>query len=127
MFDLGWSEFLIVAVVTIVVVGPRELPRVLKTVSSAVRTARRYASDFQRSVMDVADLNDLNDMRKTLTAEQEEINKNMRDAAIDMDAMRQEWEMDWDAELGIDKTDQKPTAKKAVAKKSPTNTQQKDS
>ena len=34
MFDLGWSEFLIVSAVTIVVVGPKEIPRVLRTVSS---------------------------------------------------------------------------------------------
>ena len=105
MFDLGWSEFLIVSAVTIVVVGPKEIPRVLRTVSSGVRKARSYAFDFQRSVMEVADLEDLKDIKDTLTKENESFHKGVQSAAADMEEIRKQWETDWDAELAKDSTE----------------------
>ena len=50
MFDIGWQELFLVAVVTILVVGPKELPRILRTVFSAVRKMRGFADDFHRGI-----------------------------------------------------------------------------
>ncbi len=119
MFDLGWSEFLIISVVTIVVVGPKEIPRVIRTVSGGVRKARAYAADFQKSVMEVADMDDLDDMRKTLTAEKESLNQNMSDAKADMDAIRKQWEMDWEAEPDSPLADSVVNAKPAKSTAKP--------
>ncbi|WP_181704067.1 Sec-independent protein translocase protein TatB [Chthonobacter albigriseus] len=47
MFEIGWSEILVVAVVAIVVVGPKDLPRLLRTVGTMIGKARRMAGDFQ--------------------------------------------------------------------------------
>lgn len=47
MFDIAWSEFLVVAVVALVVVGPKDLPALLRTVGKTVATLRRMAGDFQ--------------------------------------------------------------------------------
>jgi sec-independent protein translocase protein TatB len=47
MFDIGWSELLVVAVVAIVVVGPRELPEMLRNLGRGMRAVRRMAGDFQ--------------------------------------------------------------------------------
>ncbi|MFA5122397.1 Sec-independent protein translocase protein TatB [Zavarzinia sp.] len=47
MFDLAWSEILLVGVVALVVVGPKDLPDLLRTVGRFVRKARMMASNFQ--------------------------------------------------------------------------------
>nr|WP_321459094.1 Sec-independent protein translocase protein TatB [uncultured Cohaesibacter sp.] len=47
MFDVGWSEILVVVIITILVVGPKELPGLLRTVGKTVGNVRRMASDFQ--------------------------------------------------------------------------------
>ncbi len=47
MFDLAWSEILLVGVVALLVVGPKELPDLLRTVGRWMRKARSMASNFQ--------------------------------------------------------------------------------
>lgn len=72
MFDLGWSELLVVAMVAIIVVGPKDLPKLMRTVGQWVRRARSLASEFQRGMMDLADADDdLKDL-KNLKKEVEE-------------------------------------------------------
>ena len=66
MFDIGWQELFLVAVITILVVGPKELPRVLKTVVAGVRKVRGLANDFQRGIDELARETELNDIRKDL-------------------------------------------------------------
>lgn len=48
MFDLSWTELLIVAVVAIIVVGPKDLPSALRGVGRWTGKARRMARDFRR-------------------------------------------------------------------------------
>jgi sec-independent protein translocase protein TatB len=48
MFDLSWTELLVVAVVAIIVVGPKYLPRALRAVGRWTGKARRMARDFRR-------------------------------------------------------------------------------
>lgn len=66
MFDIGWQELFLIALVTILVVGPRELPRVLRTVVAAVRKVRGLANDFQRGIDELAREADLDDIRRDL-------------------------------------------------------------
>jgi sec-independent protein translocase protein TatB len=66
MFDIGWQELFLVAVITILVVGPKELPRVLNTVVGSVRKVRRLANDFQRGIDELARETELDDIRKDL-------------------------------------------------------------
>lgn len=47
MFDIGWSELLVIAVVALIAIGPKELPGVLRMVGQWVGKARRMAADFQ--------------------------------------------------------------------------------
>ena len=47
MFDIGWSEIIVVVIITILVVGPKELPGLLRTVGKTVGNVRRMAGDFQ--------------------------------------------------------------------------------
>jgi sec-independent protein translocase protein TatB len=48
MFDVGWSEILVIAAVAIVVAGPKDLPRMLRTFGKTMGQVRRTANDFKR-------------------------------------------------------------------------------
>ena len=54
MFDIGWSELLIVLVVALVVVGPKDLPRLMRMVGRWVGKARRMADQFKSSFDEMA-------------------------------------------------------------------------
>ena len=47
MFDIGWSEFVVIAVVALIAIGPKELPGVLRTIGQWMGKARRMAAEFQ--------------------------------------------------------------------------------
>jgi sec-independent protein translocase protein TatB len=47
MFDIGWSEFLLIGIVALIVIGPKELPGVLRTIGQGIGKVRRMASEFQ--------------------------------------------------------------------------------
>lgn len=53
MFDIGWTELIVVAVVAILVVGPKELPSMLMTFGRTVGRMRRMANEFQSQFNDV--------------------------------------------------------------------------
>ena len=59
MFDFGWQEFLVIAFVLVLVVGPKDLPKVLKTVTKYIRNMRQMASEFHRGIENMADEADL--------------------------------------------------------------------
>ena len=50
MFDIGWQELFIVGVLALLVVGPRDLPRTLRTVMGYVRKAKGMAREFRRDI-----------------------------------------------------------------------------
>ena len=64
MFDFGWQEFLVIAFVLVLVVGPKDLPKVLKTVTKYVRNMRQMASEFHRGIEKMADEADLKDVKQ---------------------------------------------------------------
>ncbi|MEL6476810.1 MAG: Sec-independent protein translocase protein TatB [Pseudomonadota bacterium] len=67
MFDLGWTELLLIGAVALIVVGPKDLPRMLRTVGQYAGKARGMAREFQRSMDDAAreaDMEELKDIRK---------------------------------------------------------------
>ena len=72
MFDIGWSEVLVIAVVAVVVVGPKELPRMLRSFGKTMGMVRRTANDFKRqfneALREAEREADLEDTRKQLQA-----------------------------------------------------------
>lgn len=67
MFDIAWSEFLIVAVVALVVVGPRDLPALLRQVGRMVATVRKMAGEFQTQFNDALKEAELDDLRREVS------------------------------------------------------------
>ena len=53
MFDFGWQEFVMVALVLVLVVGPKDLPKVLRGFTKFTRQARQMAREFTQSLEDV--------------------------------------------------------------------------
>ena len=59
MPTIGWFEILIVVVIAIVVLGPKDFPVMLKKVGSWIGTAKRYVNNFQNEVSNI-DIEDKN-------------------------------------------------------------------
>jgi sec-independent protein translocase protein TatB len=75
MFDLSWGEMGIIAVVALVVLGPKELPNALRTISGLMKNARKLAGEFQSGVNEIIREADLEEARKKLQ-EVQSLNKN---------------------------------------------------
>jgi sec-independent protein translocase protein TatB len=66
VFDIGWQELFIIGLVAVIVIGPKELPRVLRTVTLGIRKLRGMARDFQDGIDELAREADLEDLRKEI-------------------------------------------------------------
>lgn len=63
MFDIGWSELLVLGAIALIVVGPKDLPMMLRRLGQFVGQAKRMAREFQRTMEDAADQADLKELR----------------------------------------------------------------
>lgn len=66
MFDIGWTEMLVIAVVMIVVVGPKDLPKMLRTFGRTTAKLRSMAGDFQKQFNDALKEAELDDVKKSV-------------------------------------------------------------
>ena len=66
MFDIGWPELFIIAVVVLLVVGPKDLPKVLRTVGHLAGKAKRITQEFRTHVDDMVRESELDDVRKQM-------------------------------------------------------------
>jgi sec-independent protein translocase protein TatB len=82
MFDLSWGEMGIIALVALVVLGPKELPNALRTMSGLMKNARKLAGEFQSGVNEIIREADLEEARKKLS-EVQSLNKNQIQKAIE--------------------------------------------
>src|SRR3979411_2838319 len=65
MFDIGWSEFLVIAVVALIAIGPKELPGVLRTVGQWMGKARKMAAEFQGQFQEAMREAEMADLKKS--------------------------------------------------------------
>ncbi|MBL4732987.1 MAG: twin-arginine translocase subunit TatB [Rhizobiaceae bacterium] len=138
MFDIGWTEMLVVACVAIIVVGPKDLPKMLRSVGKTIRKVRGMASDFQRQFNDALKETELDDLKKDFTDSQtfapiadakkamEDFKKNVDDSVFDVEKDLSDdtviAKADVSAKSGAKKPVRKPAAKstakaKTVARK----------
>ncbi|PDT35044.1 twin-arginine translocase subunit TatB [Rhizobium sp. M10] len=67
MFDIGWTELLVIAVVLIVVVGPKDLPPMLRAFGKMTQRARKVAGEFRAQFDEALREAELDDVRQTIT------------------------------------------------------------
>lgn len=104
MFDIAWTELLLVAVVAILVVGPKELPGMLRTIGRTIGSVRRMAGEFQSTLNDAVkeaekqsgidemrkqadaaqNFNPLGDLKKSLEDEKQKLQDSMTQAESDV-------------------------------------------
>ncbi|MEQ9144902.1 MAG: Sec-independent protein translocase protein TatB [Parvibaculaceae bacterium] len=66
MFDIGWTELLLLGVLAILVVGPKDLPRMMRTIGQYTAKIRSAAREFQRSFDEMARESELEELRKQI-------------------------------------------------------------
>ena len=66
MFDFAWSEILVIGAVVLVVIGPKDLPKAMRTAGYFMRRARGLAREFQNSVDEMIREAELDDIRRTM-------------------------------------------------------------
>jgi len=66
MFDIGWQEIFIIGLLAMIVVGPRDLPRAIKTISMWIKKARGLAREFQSGIDEVTREIELDDLKKSV-------------------------------------------------------------
>lgn len=102
MFDIGWTELFLIAVVAIVVIGPQDLPRAMRIVGQWTGKLKRMARDFQgqfnealreaeldtvkKDVESIGKIDPLADVRKEMTETGAEIRKGLDKPANDKPA-----------------------------------------
>ena len=66
MFDIGWSEMMVILVVALIVIGPKDLPRVARSVGRWVAKGRAMAREFQDAIEDLAREAELDKVKKEI-------------------------------------------------------------
>ncbi len=109
MFDLGWQELLIIAIVTLLVVGPKDLPKLFNKAGRLVGNVKQVSREFFDKVNEAAEVEEINNLKTSINE------------ITDFDSYQ---DNDLTAELGSKTTAKKktPTAgKKVIKKKSKTS------
>ncbi len=122
MFDIGWTEILIIAVVAIIVVGPKDLPRMLRSLGRYAGQLRRTAGEFRSQFDDAIRESELDELRSTLqdTSDLNPINQ-IRDSVNESMAPLKETAEDIKSSIEVPDMDARPAggdgSEKPVQKK----------
>ena len=118
MFDLGWTELLVIGIVALIVVGPKDLPVLFRNVGRFVGKARGMAREFSTAMNEAADEAGVNEIKKGLKAAtnpvgsaMDGINEAARDVAKSIDPTK----FDPDSETGKLAAERAEQAKKIQA------------
>ncbi len=79
MLDFGWQELMLICVVVVIVVGPKELPKAVRGITGFLRKIRMMTNEFQNSLTDIADASDMLEIKKDI----DEVKKQITTATAD--------------------------------------------
>lgn len=105
MFDLGWAELMVIGLVALIVVGPKELPRVMRSVMDVMSHVRGLAREFQSGMAEMAREADLEDAHKQLSSLNTMTPAEALKQAVDEDGSIQESMKDLSDEVSAQKQD----------------------
>ena len=75
MFSLGWMEISIILIITIVVVGPKEIPTVIRFIKGMTSSIRKMSKEFTSTVDELTNLDEVKDIKKEILDTKESIVK----------------------------------------------------
>ena len=81
MFDIGWQEIFILAVIALIVIGPKDLPGAVRTITRGIRKARSLARDLRDGMDDVVREAEMEDFANTISGEDMDLTQKFKDAA----------------------------------------------
>jgi sec-independent protein translocase protein TatB len=93
VFDIAWSELALIAAVALIVIGPRDLPRVMRTVGQWTRQARQMAAEFQRNLDDMMHESEMQDLRREVESIAPVGLQSKLEEMVDVKAIRESLEM----------------------------------
>ena len=118
MLDIGWTEILVISVIALFIVGPKDIPKVLRTIGIWIGKFKSISRDFQNTVHDAVKEAELDEVKKQIESAKTGFTKEMSDT-IDSEGELNEMLRGVDV---IDKDDtNKKTAKGASAWPIPLN------
>ncbi|QCE33609.1 hypothetical protein FAI41_08465 [Acetobacteraceae bacterium] len=80
MFGLSWSELVIIAIVTLVLVGPQDIPKVIKAISQAFNMAQKMGAEFRAHFNELAREVDIQELSKHLEVPKLDLERRIEDA-----------------------------------------------
>ena len=88
MLGLGWGEMLVLATIAILVVGPKDLPKMLRSLGRTIKGVRSMAGDFQRQFNDaIEDIDDDGNMRSAMSP--------MKGIKNEMKSVKEDFDLSW--------------------------------
>lgn len=81
MLDIGWQELFLIGIIALIVIGPKDMPRVMRTLAGIIRKARALSREFHNGVAEMmreAELDELRDKLKK--AGEVDVGKTIKDA-----------------------------------------------
>ena len=75
MLSLGWMEISIILIITIVVVGPKEIPTVIKFIKSLTQSLRKVSREFSSTVDEITHIQEIKDIKKEIIDTKEAVLK----------------------------------------------------
>lgn len=121
MFDIGFSELLIIAVISLLVIGPERLPETVRTVAMWIGRFKRSLRETRREIEQQLGADDI---RRQL--HNEEIMRNLEKMRTEMDALKKEVRLESELFNGTEKSDQESAAATEAAPSSGDATTQAD-
>ena len=79
MFSLGWMEISIILIITIVVVGPKEIPTVIRFVKSITKNLRKFSREFTSTIDEITHIQEVKDIKKEILDTKEAVLKEGKD------------------------------------------------
>jgi sec-independent protein translocase protein TatB len=86
MFDIGFSELIVIALVALIVIGPERLPRVARTVGALLGRAQRYVNEVKADIQREVDLDELKNLKSTFEDAAKSAQDSMREAERELQA-----------------------------------------
>jgi sec-independent protein translocase protein TatB len=86
MFDVGFSELIVIALVALIVIGPERLPRVARTMGALLGRAQRYVNDVKADIQREVDLDELKNIRSTFQDAAKSVEQSMSKVGEELQA-----------------------------------------